>query len=436
MNNRSKTIVGIAVAALLVFVLYIVYINVFVNKHRYKLEHRETGGQEYRNIAAESSIMPSYMWRRIKDMLIDGDYIMSDHMMEGRLATQTAESSGKYYLTDQSLLLLKYLAEGDRGSSRSLVKAVNRDFRNEDGSYRGVLYKDGTEDKSYSNSDEMSFLEAYVEYYSAYGSKEDLENINKLVSLLFDGNGEMKPEKLRSAVYVSSDNVSGEISDDAPVPSFDHIYGGEDVTVSGSSEQGEIFEFEGVRICDVNLELIRNLENNGLIASGAFDRMSRIVKESVASEDIPYYAYAYRRDEDGSITYNYSYGRAASISVELSLRTMVNLARTGQLDQGIYNMFKLNMINDGYLTSNYYIATGRTGGTELAGSYCDALLLARLQEDEELYGTVCRIMSVRIATSKKSKAIYMVFREEDGRYRFYAGENLKLFLITKGMFAV
>ena len=436
MNNRMKTIVGIAVAALLVFVLYIVYINVFVNKHRYKLEHRETGGQEYRNIAAESSIMPSYMWRRVKDMLIDGDYIMSDNMIEGRLATQTAEASGKYYLTDQSLLLLKYLADGDRGSSSSLVKAINRDYRNEDGSYRGVLYKDGTVDKSWTNGDEMSFLEAYVEYYSAYGGKEDLENINKLVSLLFDGNGEMKPEKLRSAVYVSADNVSGEISDDAPVPSFDHIYGSEDVTVSDGSGQGEIFEYEGVRICDINLELIKNLENNGLIAAGAYDKMSKIVKESVASEDIPYYAYAYRRDENGDVTYNYSYGRAASISVELSLRTMVNLARTGQLDQGIYNMFKLNMINDGYLSSNYYIATGRTGGSEITGSYCDALLLARLREDQELYGTVCRIMSVRIATSKKSKAIYMVFREEDGRYRFYAGENLKLFLITKGMFAV
>ena len=429
MNNRMKTIVGIAVAALLLFTLYLIYINVFVNKHRLKLEHRETGGQEYRNIAAESSIMPSYMWRRIKDMLIGGDYIMSDNMIEGRLATQTAEPSGKYYLTDQSLLLLKYIAEGDRGSSRSLVKAINSDFRNDDGSYRGVLYKDGTVDKSYTNNDEMSFLEAYVEYYSAFGSKEDLENINKLIDLLFDSNGEMKPEKLKSALYVSSENVSGEISDDELVPSFDHIYGDEDL-------KGEVFEYEGVRICDINLELIKNLENNGLIAAGAFDRMSKIVKESVASEDIPYYAYAYRKNENGEIAYNYSYSRAASISVELSVRTMINLARAGLLDQGVYNQFKLNMINDGYLRSNFYIATGLTGGSEIPGSYCDALLLARLQEDTELYKTVCRIMSVRIATSQKSKAIYMVFREENSRYRFYADENLKLFLITKGMFAV
>lgn len=436
MNNRSKIIIGIAAAALVIFALYIVYINVFVNKHRFNLEHRETGGQEYRNIAAESSIMPSYMWRRVKDMLIDGDYIMSDHMMEGRLATQTEESSGKYYLTDQSLLLLKYLADGDRGSSKSLVNSINRDYRNGDGSYRGVIYKDGTLDESYTNSDELALLQAYVEYYSAYGNKDDLENIKTLISLLFDDKGELRPEKLRGAVYVSSENVSGEIKDDELVPSFDHIYGEEEVTVQGGSAKDDAFEYEGVRICDIDLELIKNLETNGLIAQGAYDRMSKIVRESVASEDIPYYAYSYRKDENGEVVYNYSYGRAATISVALSVRTMINLARAGILDQGVYNRFKLNMINDGILTSNYYIATGRTGGSEIQGSYCDALLLARLNEDTELYKTVCRIMSVRIATSQKSKAIYMVFREENGRYRFYAEENLKLFLITKGMFAV
>ena len=436
MKKRALVIIGIAIAAVVILVLYLVYINVFVNKHRYDLVHAKTGGSQYRNIAAEYSIMPSYMWMRVTSILFDDDYAVSDYLLEGRLADQDAEPSGKFLLSDQSLLLLKYIAAGERGSAVKLVKKVNNDFRNEDGSYRHAVYKDGTADTSYTNTDEILFLEAYVEYYSAYGSDSDLENIRKLISLVFDDKGMIKPENLKAANYVSSDNVSGDIPDDVPDPSFDDVYGTEDVTVSGGSGDSKTVEFKGVKISDIKLELISNLEKNGLIAQGAYDSSLKLIQGSLASADIPYYAYAYTVTDSGEVVYIYSGGRAATMSVAESLKTMINLAQADQLPDTVYQQFKANLINDGILKGSYYIATGLTGGGEIYGSYCDVMQLSELKGDTDLYTTVCRIISSRVATNKQSRALYLVFRDENNRYRFYSGENIKIYLLINGMFSV
>ena len=138
MKKRALMIIGIAVAALVVLGLYLIYINVFVNKHQLKLQHASYATAELRNIAAESSILPSYMWGRLENILEDDGYIMSNYMLEGRLATQDAVPSNEFLLTDQSLLLLKKLTDGDRVKVSSLMKDIIRDFRNDDGSFRSV----------------------------------------------------------------------------------------------------------------------------------------------------------------------------------------------------------------------------------------------------------------------------------------------------------
>ncbi|SCW35955.1 hypothetical protein SAMN02910456_00724 [Ruminococcaceae bacterium YRB3002] len=436
MKKRALVIIGIAAACLVVIILYFVYLNVFVNKHRLKLEHAQLGGSEYRNTAAESSIMPSYMWRRVNSILIEDGYLMSDYMLEGRLADQDAVPSGKYLLQDQALLLLKYLAESDRSSSIDLVKKVNADFANGDGSYRGTVFKDGTEDLSYTNTDELCWLEAYLEFYSAYGSGNDLENIGNLTGIVFDSNGVMKPEELHSTTYVSSENVSGEVTDEDLDPSFETVYGAEDVTVAEGTNSEEDFKFSGVKISDMDLELIFNLEQNGLIPAGTYDRYSGIVTGALVSPSIPYYAYAYATDGNGNSDYVYSCSRAATISVGESLITMVHLAERGLLPEGVYNEFKSSLINDSILKSNYYLATGLTGGSEITSGYQDALQLARLKQDTDLYRTICRIMSVRVATNKQSRALYLIFINENNRYVFYSHENIKTYLIVNGMFAV
>ena len=406
MKKRALIIVGIVAAAAVLFGLYLVYLNVFVDQHRLDLRHKTVSSQEYRNDAADNSIIPSYMWRRINNILIEDGYVMSDYMLEGRLATQEAVPSGKFLLKDQALLLCKYLADSDRGSSKSLVKKINVDFRNEDGSYRAAIFSDDRDDSSYTNSDELVFLEAYVEYYSAYGNSEDLENIKTLIDKVFDASGNIREEGLSSTSYETE------------------------------TDSETVFDFEGVKISDIDLELISNLERNDLLPGGTFDRYKDIVTGALASEDIPYYAFAYTTSDAGETVYIYAGNGAASISVADSIKTMINLAAVDLLPDGVYYRFKTNLINDTILYDSYVITTGLTGGNEIQGSYCDVLTLARFKDDNDLFRTVCRIMSVRVATKKESRAIYMMFRTENGRYVFYGDENIRTYLTVNGSFAV
>lgn len=431
MKKRALMIIGIAVAALVVLGLYLIYINVFVNKHQLKLQHASYATAELRNIAAESSILPSYMWGRLENILEDDGYIMSNYMLEGRLATQDAVPSNEFLLTDQSLLLLKKLTDGDRVKVSSLMKDIIRDFRNDDGSFRSVFKRDGSAPADYTTTDELIFLEAYIEYYSAFGNSEDLENIKTLIGIIFDENGMIKPEKQTNDTYVTSNNVSGEIIDDGD-PSFDSVYG----SSSAKSDSENVFEFMGVKISDINLELIRNLENNDLLPQGTYEKYEGIVLSSQASGTIPYFAYAYTVNDKGEVDYIYSRGRAATMSVSESLKTMINLAKVGKLPDSVYTQFKANLINDGVLLSSYYIATGLTGGSELEQSYSDALLLAALQKDKDLYTNITKIIGIRVATRQQSRALYLVFRIKNDRYVFYGEENLKTYLVVKGMFAV
>ena len=123
-------VIGVIVAAAVLFGLYLVYLRVFVNQHRLELTHKTDVSSEYRDIAADCSIMPSYMWRRITSILMDDGYLLSSYMLEGRLADQDAVPSDMYLLKDQSYLLLRYLASGDRASAKTLAGRINKDFRN------------------------------------------------------------------------------------------------------------------------------------------------------------------------------------------------------------------------------------------------------------------------------------------------------------------
>ncbi len=407
MKKRALVIIGIIIGALVLLGLYLLYLNVFVNKHRLDLVHKTVISSEYRTIAADSNIMPSYMWRRIQNILMDGDYLMSDYMLEGRLANQDAVPSDRFELKDQSWLLLRYLASGDRGNSVKLVGKINEDFRNGDGSYRACITKDGEADESYTNSDEHTFLEAYIEYYSAYGNDEDLENIRALVSVVFDDTGLIKPELLKSTTFTN------EVGEDE-----------------------ETYEFRGVKLSDINLELIGNLERNGFIAEGSYDRYCSVVSGGVVSYDVPYYAYACVIDDSGEADYIYSGMEAATISVGDSVKTMVNLARVDLLSDSIYHQFKTNLINDGVIYSSYSLTTGLTGGSELQDSYVDALALAKFKDDTDLFRSIAKILSVRVATKTQSRALYLVFRSENNRYVFYSDENIRIYLVVNGMFAV
>ena len=64
------------------------------------------------------------------------------------------------------------------------------------------------------------------------------------------------------------------------------------------------------------------------------------------------------------------------------------------------------------------------GGNEVYRQYANALEIAFDMDDRDLYRAVCNCVGARVATKSSSPAIYMIFREQDNRYVFYASDNL------------
>ena len=103
---------------------------------------------------------------------------------------------------------------------------------------------------------------------------------------------------------------------------------------------------------------------------------------------------------------------------------MANLARMGELDSNSYNELKNLIVNERRMFSRYYIITGNYGGAEAYKQYSYVLDIAYDMGDRDLYRAVCNCVGARVATKSSSPAIYMIFRESDGRYTFFASDNL------------
>ena len=57
-------------------------------------------------------------------------------------------------------------------------------------------------------------------------------------------------------------------------------------------------------------------------------------------------------------------------------------------------------------------------------------MIAYFMGDRDLYGKLSDTLGKRVATKSTSPALYMIFREENDRYVFYARENLGTRLVT------
>ena len=95
-----------------------------------------------------------------------------------------------------------------------------------------------------------------------------------------------------------------------------------------------------------------------------------------------------------------------------------------ELDKDCYNELKNLVVNERRILSKYFIVTGNYGGTEAYRQYSYVLDIAYDMEDRDLYRAACNCIGTRVATKSSSPAIYMVFRENDGRFTFFASDNL------------
>ena len=422
------------VAAISGVAAYLIYVRTFGNAARIVLTEHEDPGYEWEQIAADNNIMSNYLWGRTKKLMLNHDgedvLIPTYYKIAGRLVSQQAESSGIYDLSDQAWLLDCYVSSGDAVAARNLKNRVVSKFHSDSGLYVSFTGNKVPADQKdiKTTEDNLAWLEAYLRYYCAYGTGRDFQEIKNIIAALFDDNGALRPEQLEVAHYVDSlyyrfnDPKANEQSGNS---TLDETYGvgvgGEQDTEDNSA--ANLKQVKGVKLSNVRLSLIRDLEKNGLIAGGAYDRALKLVKEAKDGDEVPYYAYAYEKTENG-INYIYSGSRAGTVDIGESILVMANLARMKELDGDSYASLKNLIVNEGRIYGNYYIVTGNYGGNEVYRQYASALEIAFDMDDRDLYRAVCDCVGARVATKSSSPAIYMIFREQGGRYVFYAADNL------------
>ena len=331
------------------------------------------------------------------------------------------------------MLLKCYVRAGDRNNAVALKEEVIKRYKMPDGLYRAFVYKDGAVEEVTSTASMIDWLDAMMEYYVSYGSDVDYKEIRNLSRNLFDGEGRLNTEKISVAKYAESLYVSlkdPSIFDEDDEGSMEQLYG----TVSGDFDRCSKCviieeEIEGVLLSNINLRLIRDLENNGLIAQGAYEKALTAVKNGFAGGGYSFYAYATSGAMDCG-DYIYSGQSTGTIDIAQNIKTMKNLAEVGELDNASFAEFKGQTINSGRIYSEFVIMTGNYSGYEAFSSYTDGMMLAYYMGDTDLYDKLSETFGKRVATKSTSPALYMIFREENDRYVFYARENLGARLAT------
>ena len=239
--------------------------------------------------------------------------------------------------------------------------------------------------------------------YVVYGSDGDYEEIRSLTAVLFDAGGRLKPEKIDVAKYAETLYVSlkdpSTFSEDGREGSLEQLYG----TITGDEESADAVreetreKIEGVLLSNINLRLIRDLETNGLIASGAYDKSLKAVKDGFAGSGYSFYAYSTSGEMDCG-DYIYSGQDIGAIDIAQNIKTMKHLAEVGELDDASFAEFKGMVINSGRIYTEYVIMTGNYSGREALSSYTDGLMMAYYMEDKDLYGKLSDTLGKRVAT--------------------------------------
>lgn len=440
--GAGKIITGAVIAALVIgaAVFYLFYTGRFGGGSKLKLSEPARVGHEWSDTAADNNIVSDYMFSRTKKLVVakggDGILAATSYTIAGRLVTQEAENSGIYELSDQALLLKCYVRAGDGQNAIALKNEVIKRFRLSDGAYKTYVYSDVSKntEELISVSASMAWLDALTEYYGAYGNDDDYKEIKHLAGLLFDEQGRLVPEQISVAKYAESvyeSLLDESVYDEEEEGSLEQLYG----TITGDSEgaaavrEEDTEDVEGVLLSSINLRLIRDLENNGLIAEGAYEKALKAVKDGFAGAGYAFYAYATIGNMDSG-DYLYSGMSTGSFDISRNVKTMRNLAEAGELDGESYAEFKGMVMNNGRIYTEYVIMTGNYSGREAVNAYPDAMMMAYFMGDKDLYGRLSNTLGKRVATKSSSPALYMIFREENDRYTFYSRENFSARLAT------
>lgn len=411
-------VLSITLGVLILGGLYLWYVRNYANARKVDLEPDKSLSYELQNVAADNGIVKDFLWSRTKELMLknssDKTLIVESVTLPGKLIDQTQEESGTYTLEDQSLLLRIYVGDNNRIAAKSLYSEINKRF---DITNESVPSK-------------MAYLEAFLYYYSSYGTSSDSKKLSELVDDLFDEQGLIKPQSYEVSKYSGQAYISA--MDENEALSTGNAQGDLEAGGTNGSYQGsdEKVTINGVMLSSVDLKLIKALENNKFLPEGSYERNLKIVKDSVLSNDLTLYAYAYEI-KDGEVSYVYSAGTSGTVDLEESVITMRNLAEVGELPESAYSWLKTTLYGSEVFYDTYFIVTGRPDGSESLESYFCIAQIALLKEDDDVFEKCMERLGSHVATLDSSPALSMLFRSEGGRNVAYAKDNLEMYLIIR-----
>lgn len=420
----KKTVIVAALALGLALALgsaYLLYNRYYGNAPHISIHEYQPLSYDWKQTASENNIVSEYLWSRTKKLMLKNSVLIpSECRIAGRLTGEDEEVSGTYKLSDQALLLKAYIKAEDRSAAIKLKDEVNKVF----GLENGLYLTESDKEKGTEVSSDIEWIDAYLSFYALYGTKDDFSRIEQCVKQLFGDDGLLKPYKLKTPVHDPESDIEADRLENFDKSTLEEVYG------SGSVSDEETVEFEGVKLSDMNLRLISDLEQNSLLPAGSYDKALEITLGGLLSEDIPYYAYAFTFGEDKAPVYMYSAMRAGCVDIPGSIKVMEYLSDMGKLPDKVYSDFKNSVVNDRILYNTYYIAADNSGGGEASDSYASAMRVAINKGDLDLYGRLCNVIGSRVANRQDSPALYMIFRQDGNRYDFLASENLGIRLVS------
>lgn len=420
----KKTVIIASVSLLLAVALggsYLWYSRYYGNAPHISIHEYQPLSYDWKQAASENNIVGDYLWSRTRKLMLKNSVLIpSECRIAGRLTGEDEEFSDTYRLSDQALLLKAYIKAEDRSAAIKLKDEVNNVFGLENGLYKTDSKAEGDGEVSAN----IEWIDAYLRFYAVYGRKDDYDRIGQCVKQLFGDDGLLKPYKLTAPKYDEESDVDAERLENFDKATLEEVYG------SDAAFNADGTEFDGVKLSDMNLRLIHDLEENSLLPKGSYDKALEILEGGVLSDEIPYYAYAFKFGEDKAPVYMYSAMRAGCVDIPGSIRVMEYLSDMGKLPDQVYTDFKNSVLNDRILYSTYYIAAGNSGGSEALDSYASAMRVAINKNDLDLYGRLCNVIGTRVASRQDSPALYMIFRQDENRYDFLASENLGIRLVV------
>lgn len=435
-NLKWFVLIPVTILLVLSIVLFIIFREqLFYKRIDYPVQ-KYAPTEEMLNAIDREGYVPSYMLAKTKKLLINkqgtSPYILSWYLLPGQLESMTAGQSQYLEATDQILLLRLYVAKGDKKSCKTLMKAINKDFTDDNGNivgYRFISEIGAISDSAPKNEYRLemenpdmtggvsleancAYLRALLEYYSKWGTLKDWERIEELAALIYsDG-------------HFLHDRVFD------PLQPTDILVGLDD-SQAYLDANPEISEaYPTLMISALDVQAFRMLAEADEKYRPMYDDALALIEGGLLSDNLPLFALASSEAYGGYIFYT---GKEAEVQLVPSLKIMLHLAEVGKLPKESLAWVKEQLFNSGYLYVSYDIISGNpTSEIEATEAYGLVLQIAATAGDTDLYLRTLSRLERSLATAKSSPAQYMIFRNaENKRYQVTAEDNLQTLIGMK-----